>query len=87
MKDYPSEFVLMPMADGSQYRCTNPSCRPKQKATSGCLNCGAGRCPAHPTEPHISPCSTSFLPAGLRFIPDDNGGHMIDDAGQTWIRK
>lgn len=86
----PREFVPMPTPDGKQYTCTG-SVDPVHNATSGCRNCGTGRCKLHPNEPHIPPCRVDkpfpLLPAGLRFIPDDNGGHMIDDAGQVWSRK
>lgn len=83
------EFVPMPTPDGHRYTCTALGCG-GVPATSGCRNCGVGRCPAHPNEPHVPPCRVDKpfpLPAGLRFIPDDSGGHMIDDAGQVWTRK
>lgn len=85
----PREFVPMPTPDGKQYTCTG-SAEPLHDATSGCRNCGAGRCPQHPNEPHVPPCRVDKplpLPAGLRFVPDDNGGHMIDDTGAVWSRK
>lgn len=85
----PPEFVPMPTPDGKHYTCTAASA-PVHDATSGCRNCGVGRCKLHPNEPHGPPCRTDKvfpLPAGLRFVPDDNGGHMVDDAGAVWSRK
>lgn len=49
-----SEFVPMPTPDDRRFICTADDCR--EPATSGCLNCGVGRCVAHPYEPHEFPC-------------------------------